>query len=676
MKRILKLRENINNLDEMKAYLDDIYIISNIMRSEVSYDDFYCHIYAVFGNAYVFPECRYYRINFKLYSDDQVTYSLPFNRFIINLIYWNILRPVWNKTRVPADFILNDDITWKIHCDILDSANVYLTKEDVEFHDRNYLQSQTTDMIHQVTCDFADMINMTLSFETCFLDSYRSNEKVREICNIEYPNTMSPNVIKKDINLQTDCLIQLFKETNNPIYRLMKSGTNIKRKQFQEIFINYEFMPDLYGNLMLRVMNGNSITSGFKKVGDYFLAATGSRMATIISHTDMGNAGYLARNIWLLVRTLTLSQHMYECGTKHYVKYKVKTIKHLQYIIGKNYNLTWGAPLKTVSKKDTHLVGKEIFLRSMITCAGENEVCPVCYGEDYKLVEDLPGMSTLLVQGQTEKLSQDILSVKHLINSNTVDIKTSEIFSTLFSIIGDSIQIQSDIDVNRYILSIREDNLKSAINTEVDTDIFGQLLIDHVFGVYDTKEKIMHQCQIDNLRTMEIPDTVFKKMKIKVRKDVRYYEVKLSTITEIQEDDSFANYSIKNKGVTNALYELTNILKYNSSKYTSYDDLVESYIDLCIEAKINIRFIQIEVLLNRLLRDKNNNMYRPQFQKMDVQYEILTLGNAILRMNDVLLGLSYQEIVRQLIKDTTFEKDGQSYLNAMFLPELEVTIED
>jgi len=87
--------------------------------------------------------------------------------------------------------------------------------------------------------------------------------------------------------------------------------------------------------------------------------------------------------VLMLARTLSMSTKVSDCGTKHLVTYNVKTKKHLKKLNGKFYkeNLTDDDYQLLNFNRDTHLIGKTIYVRSAVTCGLGNKVCAKCLGQ-------------------------------------------------------------------------------------------------------------------------------------------------------------------------------------------------------------------------------------------------------------------------------------------------------
>ena len=94
---------------------------------------------------------------------------------------------------------------------------------------------------------------------------------------------------------------------------------------------------------------------------------------------------YFGKIVLLLARTLSMSTEVSDCGTKTLVCYDVINNSVLKKLSGKYYKLDKDDPkedLKVLDfKKDKHLIGKKLYVRSAATCALKNCVCAKCIGE-------------------------------------------------------------------------------------------------------------------------------------------------------------------------------------------------------------------------------------------------------------------------------------------------------
>ena len=86
----------------------------------------------------------------------------------------------------------------------------------------------------------------------------------------------------------------------------------------------------------------------------------------------------------MLARTLSMSDTVSDCGTKHLVCYDVANKTVLKKLSGKYYKNDIDDDRENLKlldfKNDKHLIGKKIYVRSAATCALNNCVCAKCIG--------------------------------------------------------------------------------------------------------------------------------------------------------------------------------------------------------------------------------------------------------------------------------------------------------
>ena len=157
------------------------------------------------------------------------------------------------------------------------------------------------------------------------------------------------------------------------------------------------------------------------------------------------------------------------------------------------------------------------------------------------------------------------------------------------------------------------------------------------------------------------------------RQQRTFYEMSLDTLVK-ELDGRLLSINIKNNGLTDNLYAIMDIVNKNASKYEDYHSLAQGMFELITKANIPARHVQVEVILNRLIRDPNNIYERPDFKKFELpEYKILTLNQALLKSKAPTVSLSFQEIKRQLLSAELYEKTGSSYLDPLYSTEVDTS---
>ena len=114
----------------------------------------------------------------------------------------------------------------------------------------------------------------------------------------------------------------------------------------------------------------------------------------------------------------------------------------------------------------------------------------------------------------------------------------------------------------------------------------------------------------------------------------------------------------------------------NKQKTEEINETIESisqkFLDLLIECKIDANVIAGELIINRLLRSVERPYERPDFSKEELEpYQIYTVSKALEKNYSPLVGLSFQNIKRQLLSDELYEeRHGTSFLDPFYYTEV------
>lgn len=674
----------IRTVADCEREFPGIITISNYDTYE-KFDDLYYHVYYSICACIEIPECVTYRIKFKFYPEDEKIFELSMAKFMLNLNAWrplielNQLQKYYHHKIEVLDesFIIGTMMNNSSRLGLESKVMKILSDYGIPFERISYLLKDVIERYQEASIEFAMTDNHAImTLESVFLNDYRNSEKIRELNNLKIPQSMQTADVEDLLQRKTIELFNTLGETKNPIWYVSKSGNHIKQKQVQELFISYGQIPDVSGNVIPYTMQGNGFATGYVDPASYYVAATGARLSAIMNKAHMGEAGYLSRNLILASRTLTLSKTMFDCGTKHLLPLTVTDSTFLHRLENKWYCEHEGEPLKLIHYEDCkHLIGKRIYIRSLITCAGGDEVCHVCYGRDSHLVMNMPGMAIFNTEVYSKPVSQNILSTKHLLFTAANRIGFSKSFDKYFRYnagdiyLKDTEELESANIGNDYYIRIEEGNVIPVnANDVVDYNTFGNN-IESPFYVYNAKTKQYEMIEIMNYESMFIDAESIKSFKIVQDKSngKTYYEIPFSILSS-ELDGRLMSIDIKNNGLTDNLYTIMNLLNKNVVKYTDYSKLAQDFFEILIHAGIKCRHVQAEVILNRLIRDAHDIYKRPDFSKFQVpEYKIINLNQAIINYKGPTLGISYQELKRQLLGDALYTtKKGSSYLDPMY----------
>ena len=681
----------IRTVADCEREFPDVIVISHYNTYE-RFDNLYYKVYYAICACIEIPDCISYKIKFKFYSEDTATYELSMTKFLLNLNAWrpllelNSLNHYYGKQIEVLDesfiigIMMSDSIRVGLESRVIKVLNDY----GIPFERTSELLKTVIERYQEASIEFAITDKHSImTFESVFLNDYRESAKLQELNNLQISQNLQTADVEELLRTKTNELISELGRTKNPIWYISKAGNHIKPKQVQELFISYGQIPDVSGNVIPYTMQGNGFATGYVDPTTYYIAATGARLSAIMNKAHMGEAGYLSRNLILASRTMTLSKTVFDCGTKHLLPLIVKDSTFLHRLENKWYTEHLGSPLKLIHYEDCkHLIGKKIYVRSLLTCAGGDEVCHVCYGRDSHLVMNMPGMAIFNTEVYSEPVSQNILSTKHLLFTAANKIGFSNSFEKYFKFnagdvyLKDQDEWDSTIPTDGLSIRIEEGNV-IAVNKQdlIDYNTFGNN-IESPFYVYNEKTKEYDKIEIINYESMFIDAASMKSFKLVTDKkqNKTYYEIPFDSLsTELE--GRLMSIDIKNNGLTDNLYMIMNLLNKDAGKYDNYSQLAQDFFETLISAGIRCRHVQAEVILNRLIRDANNIYNRPDFTKFEnPQYKILTLNQALLNTKAPTIGMSYQEVKRQILSDSLYnDKDGSSYLDPLYAREIDTT---
>lgn len=677
---------HIRTVADCEREFPDVIIISKYNTYDM-FDNLYYKVYYAICACVEIPECISYKIKFKFYPEDDKTYELSMPKFMLNLNAWrplielNQLEKYYKRQIDILDesfiigIMMSDNLRVGLESKVLKVLNDY----GIPFERISVLLKTVIERYQEASIEFS-MIDKSsiMTYESIFLNDYRKSEKIRELNNMQIPQSLQTADVEDLLRKKTAELITELGVTKNPIWYVSKAGNHIKPKQVQELFLSYGQIPDVTGNVIPYTMQGNGFSTGYVDPTTYYVAATGARLSAIMNKAHMGEAGYLSRNLILASRTLTLSKTVFDCGTKHLLPLTVTDSTFLHRLENKWYKEHEGDELKLIHYEDCkHLIGKKILVRSLLTCACGDEVCHVCYGQDSHLVMNMPGMAIFNTEVYSEPVSQNILSTKHLLFTAANKITFSKSFDKYFKYnagdiyIKDADEFDEGIPTDNLTIRIEEGNVVPVNEQDMaEYNTFGNN-IESPFFVYNRKNNTYDKIEILNYESMFIDAASMKFFKIAADKKSeggkRYYEIPMDVLsTELE--GRLMSIDIKNNGLTDNLYMIMNLLNKDASKYDDYSVLAQDFFETLINAGIRCRHVQAEVILNRLIRDANNVYKRPDFKQFkNPEYKILTLNQALLNTEAPTIGFSYQELKRQILSDALYEeKNGSAYVDPLY----------
>lgn len=661
----------IANSKELSQYLKPLYIIEDVMKNDEDYKYFEECTYNIIKGCFEHKECREHPVKFKFYKTDKKTHTVEFRHFIINMFLWSPFTNLYGVSDAMDESFIID--CYKDIPNVTDYINEKIILVLREYGIKNVIINRSVSEVlynlRRISTDFSAIMNLNISMET-FLELYDEHPRIREIMETKFTTQQQPNEIEHLMNELTAEEVELIKGVkDNALGVILRSGTGIKHKQLAEYTIAMSMKPDLSGVTIPIPISSSTLIGGLNKPSYHYIDAIGARKSLIMNKKVMGTAGYFGKVVLLLARTLSLSKTVSDCDTKHLLEITIESKKMLKKYDGRYYKLDEhkGSTLLLNAKRDTHLVGKTIYFRSPITCAcaNENEVCHKCFGTTSLLNLDIAdGVTGFEVEETTKVVNQMILSTKHLLTTISEAIEFNDNFYKFFSITAGEVNpiLANDNVENLDEWAIWIDPNDIQKSDEMDDDSFFNTYINGKFYVYNIKTKDYIEIFSKDEREMYLTDECLELMK----KGKGFIKFK-----DMDENTSLFELVIMNNELTKPLYDLIDLL--NKSKkddvHMTYNQMAQKFTELLLQAGIGAMALSGEIIINRLIRqDPDETFSRPDFSKTDIgDYQIYTILKALEYNKSPLIGLSSQNIKRQLLSDDIVtKKSGTSYIDAFF----------
>ena len=230
----------------------------------------------------------------------------------------------------------------------------------------------------------------------------------------------------------------------NPVSQLYRSKL-VSDKQTQQVLAFRGFCTDSDSMIFPKpIMRGYA--DGVRLMADSLMESRSASKSLTLAKADLQDAEYFSRRLQLLVMSLE-NLHRGDCGSKDYVLWNIRPRKEVDNVVyhpgdfnrllGVNYIDDDGS-VKTLTERDTHLIGKSIKMRSVIKCAHPDPkgVCSTCYGALSDAIAPNSNFGHINTVWVTQKSSQSVLSVKHLDGSSVIERVVLDSISSRFLGVG------------------------------------------------------------------------------------------------------------------------------------------------------------------------------------------------------------------------------------------------
>ena len=272
-------------------------------------------------------------------------------------------------------------------------------------------------------------------------------------------------------------------------------------------------------------------------------------------------------------------------------------------------------------------------------------VCRKCYGSLYDLNRRLhAGIIAILFL--TNRLTQILLSSKHLLQTKSERTTWSDEFRKFFYVDRADVQANSDIDAIRIM---RDD-----VDEDGDGDFFVRKAV-----VEDGEDEVV----VAFPNGAFLPEAVEKAHRAGSEGDV----LEISNITK---DDRIFFLKGENIELTASLKSIQNLMETadHNGLGNNLNAICNEFLKLLEKSGISLQSVHAEMIVRALARDPEDDSRPPDFAKTEFPpVKVMTVKSAILNGERLAESLSFEEIKRQIANPRTFEKGGTSALDNLFV---------
>ena len=372
--------------------------------------------------------------------EDDVVIHMNYREIILTRFIMGIYDAIPNVKIVSKHCIKNYYTNNFLTSKTINTALEHVIKDVVEIYCKPNNDRSILDLLYY---NMQQLFNYIYNRLTYVNQAYCNSITVNDLLEIQ----MVPELLEaiKDVNVKRDYpsvtrtyevldkIIRTDKRfTNNVISKGYISGA-INANQVKQLLASRGYIAEL-NKTIFKYPIASSFTLGMSNIYELAIESRSGAKALEMSHKAIQDSEYFARKLQLI--TMIVERLVDgDCGSKEYLSWYVRpkddTQKYhlpnveisqksdLPNLLGKYYLNEETGQEEMITSKHTHLEGKTIKLRSALNCCLEDKhaICSKCFGELTYSIPKHFNLGHYCTTVMTEKLSQSILSTKHLTTS-------------------------------------------------------------------------------------------------------------------------------------------------------------------------------------------------------------------------------------------------------------------
>lgn len=462
-----------------------------------------------------------------------------------------------------------------------------------------------------------------------------------------------------------------------------RSGEGLNKRQYKEFSFNIGTKPDGNGGVFPTPINASFLNGGLKDPLYYFIDSHAGRTAQILSKINVGDSGNFARILALNNSdSFLFPDPNYACNSKNFQRLEIKNDKILRLLHGRYARLNPNGMEFRITRNSNELIGKTILLRSPMTCesaSNGNGICYRCYG-DLAYTNRIFNIGRIASDILSSRLTQRLLSAKHLLETVISKIVWTEGFEDYFDVEYNTIRVSSGNDLKNVFIEIDPDSIDSESNylssydeDEEDPTKYLRSEFNEFITSFDLvlkNKEVIHVHTLPNADGDGGSDRLYITNELNglIRKKAVNLDGKIRIPLASLEDEYIFFIMIHNNELSKTMEEIMDLIN-KSDKTKSYDreGILQKFLETVIKGNLYISSVHCELILANQLRDVDDILERPDWSQINAPYKLITLNDALTNNPSIIVTLMYQKIARALYSPLSFRKHGASFLDLFFM---------
>ncbi len=394
---------------------------------------------------------------------------------MVHLIFWrlNIVYSEKLKKKIPITEKNIYDLS-KFNQKFIENTLDTLLKQFLEYDKRMDAQDELSFYVSYILDDLIELSEgfsaiscNTISLYEIIQLAHRS-KAFKECIDTQLDESKTIRELEAQLKMgKAKVMAAILNDQKNSLIPYIKSN-RINEDQFTQMFYAVGPRTDTDKTILPMIMKGNFL-KGYQYPSDAYMDAITGRDAQIAKHINVRDSGYLSRKINLACLNTHIDYEVEDCGTKHTLTFIIENEHFLKSIDQKFIVLDNNKLHKIDYKKDTHLIGKTVNLRSHILCAlDDDRVCTTCFGgKAARLVGTHIGALPSIKLANP--LSKRIMRAKHFTTTNSIEV-TSDVLDKYFNVDASKMFVKPDIDVKDTFIIVPREYVEEIVEGNVNTD--------------------------------------------------------------------------------------------------------------------------------------------------------------------------------------------------------------